>query len=84
MRGIVIPVAWDEQGNVIATAIFDHDENEYLVDKTGRGEEFLSLIRQEIEAKGVVTERADRKIFTISEYNVRVNGQSGENLDNQR
>jgi len=84
VRGIVIPVAWDEQGNVIATAIFDHDENEYLVDKAGRGEEFLSLIRQEIEAKGVVTGQAHKKIFTIREYNLRVNGQPEENLDNQR
>ena len=72
----MIPVAWDEQGNAVATAIFDHEENEYLVDSAGRGSEFLSLIRQEIEARGVLTQQADKKIFTIREYNLRVNEQA--------
>ena len=72
----MIPVAWDEQGNAVATAIFDHEENEYLVDNAGRGSEFLSLIRQEIEARGVLTQQADKKIFTIREYNLRVNEQA--------
>jgi hypothetical protein len=36
IRGVVVPMAWDERGNVVAIALSTHDEDEYAIDKEGR------------------------------------------------
>ena len=70
IRGVVIPTAWDDQGNVTGIAISSHDENEYQVDPKGKGPELLSHIRKEVEAAGVVREEEGKKIVRIKKYKV--------------
>ena len=71
IRGVVVPMAWDERGNVVAIALSTHDEDEYAIDKEGKGEELLSLIRKEIVANGIVTEREKKKVIRIMNYSVK-------------
>jgi hypothetical protein len=54
VRGIVIPVDWDDEGNVLAAAISSPDEQEYLIKQDAKGKELVRLMRQEIEVSGVV------------------------------
>jgi hypothetical protein len=54
VAGIVIPVEWDEEGNVLATIISSPGEEEYLVEADPKGKELLGLVRQEIEVSGIV------------------------------
>ncbi len=68
IRGVVIPTAWDDQGNVTGIAISSHDENEYQVDPKGKGPELLLHIRKEVEAAGVVREEEGKKIVRIRKY----------------
>ena len=68
IRGVVIPTAWDNQGNVTGIAISSHDENEYQVDPKGKGPELLGHIRKEVEAAGVVREEEGKKIVRIRKY----------------
>jgi hypothetical protein len=70
IRGVIVPTAWDEQGNVTGIAISSHDENDYLVDQKGKGPELLLHIRQEVEAAGVVREDEGKKIVRIRKYTV--------------
>lgn len=70
IRGVVIPTAWDEQGNVTGIAISSHDENEYQVDSKGKGPELLQHIRKEVEAAGIVREEEGKKIVRIRKYAV--------------
>ncbi len=70
IHGVIIPTAWDEQGNVTGIAISSHDENEYLVDPKGKGPELLLHIRKEVEAAGVVREEEGKKIIRIRKYTV--------------
>ena len=70
IRGVVIPTAWDDQGNVTGIAISSHDENEYQVDPKGKGPELLLHIRKEVEAAGVVREEEGKKIVRIRKYKV--------------
>jgi len=65
---VVIPTAWDNQGNVTGIAISSHDENEYQVDPKGKGPELLLHIRKEVEAAGVVREEEGKKIVRIRKY----------------
>jgi hypothetical protein len=71
IRGVVIPTAWDDHGNVTGIAISSHDENEYQVDHKGKGSELLLHIRKEVEAAGVVREEEGRKIVRIRKYTVK-------------
>jgi hypothetical protein len=71
IRGIIIPTAWDDQGNVTGIAISSHDENEYQVDHKGKGPELLLHIRKEVEVAGVVREDEGKKIVRIRKYTVR-------------
>jgi hypothetical protein len=71
IRGVVVPMAWDERGNVVAIALSTHDEHEYAIDKEGKGEELLSLIRKEIVVNGIVTEKEKKKIIRIVNYSVK-------------
>jgi hypothetical protein len=70
IRGVVIPTAWDDQGNVTRIAISSHDENEYQVDPKGKGPELLLHIRKEVEVAGVVREEEGKNIVRIRKYTV--------------
>jgi hypothetical protein len=56
VRGIVIPVDWDEEGNVLAVAILGAGEEEHFVEQDEEGKKLLELTRQEVEVSGTVRE----------------------------
>jgi len=71
IRGVIIPMDWDEHGNVVRIAISSNDEKEYLVGKGGKGNELLSFIRKEVEVGGVVKEEDHRKVIMVKQYAVK-------------
>jgi hypothetical protein len=77
IRGVIIPMDWDEHGNVVRIAISSHDEKEYLVEKGGKGSELLAFIRKEVDVGGVVKEVDHRKVIRVKQYAVR----KGEELE---
>ncbi len=81
IRGIVIPVAWDEKGKVVAAALSTHTEDEYLIDPDYKGKELLHHIQEEVEVSGVVREE-DKKILNIQKYILKKGVGSKENLLN--
>jgi len=68
VKGIVVPVNWDEKGNVVAAAISTHDEDEYLIDSNYKGKELLDLLQEEVQATGLVRELDGKKFFTVKIY----------------
>ena len=70
INGIIVPVDWDEKGNVIAAAISCQDEVEYQLDNNQTCAELLSLVQEEVEAIGIVRENGDRKVITVIEYQI--------------
>lgn len=78
VRGIVIPVDWDEEGNALAVIISSLDEQEYLIQQDAKGKELLRLMRQEIEAMGVVKEGSKgRKTIKVKSYGLWKGGSPG-------
>lgn len=80
IRGVVIPMEWDEQGNVVSIAISSHDETEYLVEKGGRGSELLALVRKEVEVGGDIREEDHRKVIKVKKYLVKQLADSGSRI----
>ena len=72
VRGIVIPVDWDEEGNALAAAISGSDEQEYLIEQNAKGKKLLGFIRQEIEVSGVLKKAIKgRKIIKVKTYGLK-------------
>jgi hypothetical protein len=71
VRGLVVPVDWDERGNVTATAISTHLEEDYLVDQNVWGEALLAYLRQRVKVSGSVLLKEDgKKVITVKKYEV--------------
>jgi hypothetical protein len=69
IRGILVPVDWDEDGNILAIAVSTPGEQQYIVEKNSKGKELLGMIRQEVEVTGVVgTGTKDSKTITVNSY----------------
>jgi len=70
IKGIVIPMDWDERGDVIAAAISTHGEEEYLFDCDKKGKELIDYLQHEVEVTGALRENNNKKTLTITTYDV--------------
>jgi hypothetical protein len=68
IKGIVIPAAWDQEGNIISLAIATNDEQEYLIDNRQRITNLISLLRQEVEVQGIIEQTGKNKIIRLVSY----------------
>jgi hypothetical protein len=63
IRGIVIPAAWDEKGNVISVAIATYYEEKYLVADNITGRKLISLLKKKVVVDGVIKDKDSVKII---------------------
>lgn len=68
LRGVVIPVEWDEQGKIVGIAISTHDEDEYRIQDDELGNRLRGLINEEVEVSGRTRKRKNRKIIIVETY----------------
>ena len=68
IKGIVIPAAWDQEGNIISLAIATNDEQEYLIDTRQRITKLISLLRQEVVVNGSIKQTGKNKIIRMESY----------------
>jgi hypothetical protein len=68
IKGILIPVDWDDKGNVIKAAILTANEDEYIVEENEKGKKMLSLMRRVVKVGGVVREEAGNKLIKVEKF----------------
>ena len=69
--GLLVPVDWDEKGNITKTAVSTYFEEEYLIEKNVRGEALLPFIRQKVKVIGLVRmDDRGRKVVRVEAYEV--------------
>ena len=78
IRGLVIPAGWDNNGNVVDLAIATRDEEEYLISGKDQVDRLKSLLRQEVEVKGILQTREGKKIIQVKIFN-KLETQSNKN-----
>lgn len=72
VRGIVIPVDWNDEGNAVAVAILGAGEEEHFVERDEEGKKLVQLLQQEVEVSGTVREAIeDHKIITVKSYRLK-------------
>ncbi|MFZ5584396.1 MAG: hypothetical protein ACOZHQ_00550 [Thermodesulfobacteriota bacterium] len=71
IRGVVVPVAWDAQGRVVAAGLAGVDEEEYLL-TPGRPEaQVLGLVQHEVVVRGRLCRRPDgRKQINVESLRI--------------
>ena len=68
LKGYIIPIKWDGEGNVIAIEI-STDNEDYLVDMNKMGNELLNYADEEVNVTGIITHKGDGiKSICITSY----------------
>jgi hypothetical protein len=71
LRGLILPVDWDEKGNIRSIAVSTNFEEEYLVEENPLADELLVFARLRVKVRGSVREDENgKKIITVDEYEV--------------
>ena len=71
LRGLILPVDWDERGNIRSVVVSTNFEEEYLVDENPLADELLAFARLRVKVRGFVREDENgKKIITVEKYEV--------------
>ena len=73
IKGIIIPVNWDRNGNVISVAIATHDEDEIIVEGQGLVSQLKALLREEVQVSGILTQRGGKKSIKVEKFSRKRN-----------
>jgi len=65
LKGIIIPVDWDNNGNIIAIAISTHGEEEFLICNDNNGKKLFNFIQNLVRVSGKIKEVAGIKLIKI-------------------
>lgn len=67
-KGLIIPVEWDERGNVVSIAISTQGEGEYHIHADEKGEALKGLIRKEVDLTGEVRTVGRKKVVRVKSF----------------
>ncbi len=70
VRGIIVPVKWDENGNVAGFGIETFDEDFYLIGGASEAVGLKQLMREEVELGGDIFLLAGKKIIDVHDIRV--------------
>jgi hypothetical protein len=82
IRGIVIPVAWDEKGDVTSVAIATYHEEKYLVADNLTGLRLMCLLKKRVVVDGVIKDEDTVKI--IYAKTIRIDEYGTENTRSKK
>jgi hypothetical protein len=71
LRGLILPVEWDERGTIRSIAVSTNSEEEYLVDESPLADELLAFLRLRVKVRGSMREKENgKKFITVEKYEV--------------
>ena len=71
IRGVVVPVAWDAQGRVVAAGLAGVDEEEYLLTPGHPQAQVLGLLHSEVVVRGRLCRHPDgRKQINVESLRI--------------
>jgi len=68
LRGVIIPVDWDEAGNVTATGLATDQEEEYLITTYNNALDFFSILQEAVEIQGIDISEGPRKSVLVKKF----------------
>lgn len=70
IRGIIVPVKWDENGNVAGYGIETFDEDFYLIEGSPKVGRLKQLMREEVELGGDIHQISGKKIIIVRDIRI--------------
>jgi hypothetical protein len=70
LRGIIIPMGWDETGGVVAIGLSGADEEEYQIETNEKKGELLTFLRKEVEVTGLLRGQIGKRVIALKTYRV--------------
>jgi hypothetical protein len=67
VRGIIIPVDWDDEGVAIAFSLSTYDEAEYLLESGLAREDLLARTQEAVAVSGRLKIENGRKVLLVAE-----------------
>jgi hypothetical protein len=71
IKGIVVPADWDEKGKVVAVAVSTYNEVEYFIENHEKEKGLKTVIRKEVEARGIVKKEGKKLIMKVKDYRLK-------------
>jgi hypothetical protein len=68
IKGVLLPVKWDDNGSVQDIALYANDENEYIIVKNIKSKEMVKMLRQQVELYGMVQFKNGKNIILVEKY----------------
>ncbi len=68
IRGILVPVEWDQKGNVTGIGLMTENEEEYLLDEGRNSMGLFSLLRHKVQVRGRARQEGGRRIILVETY----------------
>lgn len=68
IKGVLLPVKWDDNGCVQDIALYANDENEYIIVKNLKSKEMIKMLRQQVELYGTVQFKDGKHIILVEKY----------------
>lgn len=68
LKGIVIPIEWDENGCVTAVALSTHTEDSYVIERFGKGRDLFEYLQSEVAVNGVVRRVSGAKHLRVTDF----------------
>ena len=73
IKGVLLPVKWDDNGSVQEIALYANDENEYIIVKNIKSKEMIKMLRQQVELYGTVRFKNGKNIILVEKYSQEPN-----------
>ena len=70
IRGILIPSAWNEKGDVVALVIATYNEEKYLVSDRQMVQKLLSLLRKRVVVNGIIHRQDPNRVIDIKDVEI--------------
>ena len=70
IRGIIIPVTWDDEGNVSGLGIETFDEDFYLIEPLHCLDRLKPLLRRQVELSGALNRVAGKKAISVEGFRI--------------
>ena len=67
IRGIIVPVKWDERGDIAGLGIETFDEDFFLIDQQSHSYDLTVLIQESVELGGELARESGNKIISVIE-----------------
>lgn len=68
LQGIILPSAWDKDGNVITISLSTFDEEEYSIGSDYLWRELMALLREKVRICGVVSLKKGKQIISVRDF----------------